>query len=997
MPVDARGRAPGRVTPTPVTAANAATGLAESAWHSGQQHAARGDVAGALRWQRRAQRLAPRDPMVAFTLATLLLRAGDHAEASALFTTLVAEQDAADAWAGLAAAARAAGEPRRADAVLAVSLARIAPTPSLRRLAAATVAEAGLPGWCGLDAAGQLHVAGQLGDIGLDGRVLAAGAPLPEGWRRARSLAVSRDGRAFLGSPLQPDLIARTEGVVSATADGGVEGWAWHPADPARDPELRIVTAEGTWTITATEPVPGLLPGRLFARPRRFALPPLAGEQPIRVLDAAGRDLLGSPLDPGAERRAAVVLAHAAAGHNAPAPTQAAIPVGVRAITAISRPRRPAEVDVIVPVHRGLAQTLACLDSVLATVPPGTRVHVVDDASPEPELAEAVRALAAEGRVRLVRHAENRGFPAAANAGLRAAGRRDAILLNSDTLVPPGWLERLRKAAYSAQDAGSVTPLSNDATLASYPEPNSPPPGLAGTHALDRLAQRANGALTAEVPTGVGFCLYLRRDCLDSVGLFRELPFAQGYGEENDWCLRARALGWRHLVAAGVFVAHVGGQSFGGAREHLMRRNLTVLNRLHPGYDALIAAHAEADPLAAARRRMDALRWRAGRRGASAILVTHAGGGGVDRVVAQRCAALRAAGWRALVLRPQGGQCRVEDDEGHYPNLLYRLPRELPRLAALLRGDRPAHVELHHLLGHDASVLDLAAALGVPWDAYVHDYAWFCPRISLLSYGRRYCGEPEMSGCEACIADLGSHLEESISVRELVARSARALGGARQVIAPSADAAARIRRHFPAIQPLVVPWELDPARYPAPGRAAARRRARRRIAVVGALGPEKGYDVLLACVRDAQARTLPLEFVVVGHTEDDARLLAAGPVFVTGRYEECEAVALIRDQNADFAFLPSIWPETWCFALTRAWEAGLPVAAFDLGAPAERIRRSGGGWLLPLGLSASGINAALLGVSESGRRRSSGNALRRLAPGGAPLHSPASESTIRIP
>ena len=1007
MVSDGRGGMPRRATPIPLTATEAAAGLAESAWRSGQEHAARNDLAGALRWLRRARRLAPLDPMVAFTLATVLLRAGDLAEASTLFSTLADEQGGADAWAGLAAAARAMGETHRAANALAAALARNAPTDSLRHLAATVATETGLPGWCGLDAAGQLHFAGQLGEVVLDGRVLAPGAPLPAGWQHARRLVVSRNGRAFLGSPLRPDLIARTEGVVSATAEGGVEGWAWHPADPVRDPELRVVTAEGTSTITATEPAPGLLPGRLLPRPRRFAVPPMAGERPIRVLDAAGRDLLGSPLDPGAERRAIVRLARAAAGHSVPAPAQAAIPVGVPGAITASRPRRPVGLDVVVPIYRGLAQTLACLDSVLATVPLGTRVHVVDDASPEPELAEAMRALAAEGRIRLVRHAENLGFPAAANAGLRAAGRRDAVLLNSDTLVPPGWLERLRDAAYSAQDAGSVTPLSNDATLASYLDPGSPPPDLAGTHALDRLARRANGPLTAEVPTGIGFCLYLRRDCLDQVGLFRELPFAQGYGEENDWCLRARALGWRHLVAAGVFVAHVGGQSFGAAREQLLRRNLAVLNRLHPGYDALVAAHAEADPLAPARRRMDALRWRAGRRAASAILITHEGGGGVDRVVAQRSAALRAEGLRAIVLRPNRGRCLVEDGEGHYPNLLYRLPQELPPLAALLRADRPAHLELHHQLGHDPAVLDLAAALGVPWDAYIHDYAWFCPRISLMSYGRRYCGEPEVAGCEACVADLGSHLEEPIGVQELVARSTRALGDARQVLAPSADAAARIRRHFPTVRPTVAAWERDLwerdlARPPAPGRTGARRQAPKgqiscRVVIVGAIGPEKGYDVLLACVRDARARELPLEFTVVGHTEDDARLLAAGPVFVTGRYEESEAVALIRDQDADLAFLPSIWPETWCFALTRAWEADLSVAAFDLGAPAERIRRAGRGWLLPLGLSSGGINAALLGLAEPGKYLASGCASACLAPGGTPLHSPSNESTIRIP
>ena len=59
--------------------------------------------------------------------------------------------------------------------------------------------------------------------------------------------------------------------------------------------------------------------------------------------------------------------------------------------------------------------------------------------------------------------------------------------------------------------------------------------------------------------------MYLRRDCLDAVGVFRDDLFAQGYGEENDFCLRARHLGWRHVAAPGVFVAHRGAQSFGPA------------------------------------------------------------------------------------------------------------------------------------------------------------------------------------------------------------------------------------------------------------------------------------------------------------------------------------------------------------------------------------------------------------------------------------------------
>ena len=977
--------APRRPPSSPVTAAEAAAALAEHAWRAGQAFAARGDLTQALRWLDRARRISPRDPVVTFTLATVRLSAGDAAGAVALFAPLAGAQDTGDAWAGLAAAAYAMGDLPRAEVALAAALSRNAPTDAVRGLAPVLAVEAGRPGWCGLDAGGTLVLHGEPDEVALDDRAVAPGATLPADWRRARSVMVSRAGRPFLGSPLRPDRIARIEGVVEATPEGGVEGWAWHPSDPARDPVLQIVTAGRTWKLVASEPARVALSNRLFVRPRRVALAPDAVGGVVRVLDAAGRDLLGSPLDPDAERRGAVTLAYAAAGRTGMAPGHAAMPVLPVGRAPASRPRRRA-VDIVVPIYRGVAATLACLASVLDTVPPGARVVVVDDASPEPELAAAVRALAASGRICLIARRENHGFPAAANAGLRAAGRRDVVLLNSDTLVPKGWLERLRDAAYSAPDIGSATPLSSDATLASYPAPSSPMPDAAGTRALDRLAGRANGDLTVEVPTGVGFCLYLRRDCLDDAGLFRELPFAQGYGEENDWSLRARALGWRHVVAAGVFVAHAGGGSFGSAREHLQRRNLAVLNRLHPGYDALIAAHEAADPLAPARRRMDALRWRAGRCTSSAILVAHEGGGGVDRVVARRCAVLRAEGRRAVVLRPREGRlCLVGEEGDAHPNLAYRPPDELPHLARLLRADRPTHVELHHLLGHDPAVLDLARALGVPYDVVIHDYALFCPRIALLSYGRRYCGEPDAAGCDACVADLGSNLDEPLTVPGLIARSAALLAGARRVIAPSEDAAARIARHFPGARPTVEPWERDPA--PAPPSVPARSTARqgvRRIAVVGAIGAEKGYDVLLACVRDVRARDLPIEFVVVGPTEDDARLLAAGPVFVTGRYAEAEAVALIRAQAADLAFLPSVWPETWCFALTRAWDAGLSVAAFDLGAPAERIRRAGRGWLLPLGLPAGAINAALLGFGAEGAR---------LAPPAVPRHSPAHAST----
>jgi glycosyltransferase involved in cell wall biosynthesis len=90
------------------------------------------------------------------------------------------------------------------------------------------------------------------------------------------------------------------------------------------------------------------------------------------------------------------------------------------------------------------------------------------------------------------------------------------------------------------------------------------------------------------------------------------------------------------------------------------------------------------------------------------------------------------------------------------------------------------------------------------------------------------------------------------------------------------------------------------------------------------------------------------------------RLLEVGNVSITGAYDEGDAEALIRAEGAAVAFLPSLWPETWCYTLTAAWNAGLQVLAFDIGTPAERIRATGRGWLLPLAAGPGMVNDALM-------------------------------------
>ncbi|TLU73382.1 glycosyltransferase [Lichenicoccus roseus] len=964
---------------------------AQAAFLHGQAAIASGDDDGARRWFERSRRISGGAPQVEFALAMSRLLTGDAAGAADLLNRLLRRYDFREGGTALATALHRVGAQRDAARALSRALSRHAPAGWLLAGMDAIARDAGWPGWCGLDGSGRLLADGA--DAFAQGpvvEVLVDGAPvarLPPDWRSARRIEVRRRGVALLGSPLDIGSILRCEGFVECL-DGGrlLQGWLWHPGEAERAPLLTIEAADGTLIRHRLEAVAEAIESEApLTRPRALSIPFSAlPEGTVRLFGDDGRELTGSPITPALRRSWRPGLVR-----------QTRIPVRQiegPARQPASRPPAPGP-DVVIPVHGGLDCTLACIASVRASRRSDAgRIVVVDDAGPEPALARALDVLAAEGAIVLIRLPRTLGYPGAANAGIAACARRDVMLLNSDTLVPPGAIEALRTAAYSAPDIGSVTPLSNDASIFSYPDRGggNPLPDQAGVAALMALAAAANGGEVIDVPTGHGYCLYLRRDCLqDSArggGVFRTDLFAQGYAEENEFCLRSAARGWRHVAATGIYVGHVGQASFevavGAARTALMRRNLATLNRLHPGYDALVEAHIAADPLARSRRRIDRRRFVAGRGSppAGVLLITHDETGGVSRIVAERAASIARRGLRPVVLRPVGGGCLVDvpqadaPDRHATPNLVFRLPQEIDLLVELLAGEGLVHAEWHHFLGHHPVLRTLCDRLGLPFDMVIHDYASFCARIALVGPTGRYCGEPDLAGCDACIALQGSLLGEAIAPADLYERSLAEFVRARRVVAPSIDACVRIARHFTAVRPELLAWEADRPAVSlqdfadrAPPRLRLHRGAvpRARICLIGGIGREKGYDVLLACLGDRNRRDLELDFILVGSTRDDAALLEAGCSEVTGAYREAEAVALVREQRCDLAWLPSIWPETWCFTLTLAWRAGLNAVCFDIGAQAERVRATGRGTVLPLALPAPAINDALLRLCAS--------------------------------
>ncbi|MFT8364920.1 MAG: glycosyltransferase [Gluconobacter cerinus] len=926
---------------------------AQTAFRRGQEAMQTGRLQDGLFWLERAERMARQSPNVTWALALAYLQVGRVAEGLIRMEQLYHVFGLREAAFLSVVCLVRQNRTEEAASRMGQTLSRFHILPELRDLATQLSIQSGLAGWCTASNGGWVDVhASGLCRVLLDGVAVGRGVSgrhtLPDGWQKGGRLEVRSGRKHVLGSPIDIQALTRCESLVQATANG-LDGWIWYPAEPDHVPSLRLWDGDVLQVPALATTVDSDVP---LSRPRVFAIPrnalPAGDNGLLTVEDEHGRPLSGAPVDP--------MIGQLLEGDND-------LPARLSPTPVVPWNHRPAYdrvspgCAIVIPVYRDKAGTLSCLQSVLKTVPANVDVIVVDDATPEPALAAALDDLALKGQITLLRHACNLGFPTSANDGMRAGSGRDIILLNSDTIVFPGWVERLR-ARLTTTDVGTLTPFSNDASILSYPavDQTNDVPAKAEARKLDRLCARqfSTDAAQIDLPTGNGFCMAITADCLAETGFFREDLFGQGYGEENDFCLRASALGFRHFPAPDVYVAHVGSVSFGSSRKALMARNLDILNALHPGYDAVVAAFLKSDPLLQLRRTLDVDRL-AQRRGnrPSILLIQHDAGGGVGRAVHHRAVDFERRGLLPLGLRPTEQGCLLEclsDETETFPNLKFKLPEELPFLVDVLSRLGVQKVEWHHLVGHAPCIRTLHHALNVPYDIFIHDHIWFCPRISLLNGEGRYCGEPDVAGCEACVSRWGSYLGENITVPELIERSDREFRGAGQLLVPSRDTAQRLSRHFPGMDFRVTPLEDDVAllvNLPektmiVPGRPL-------RICIVGGLSQWKGYDVVLAMAHHVARMPVQIELILVGHTPDDEALIAAG-VRVTGEYREDEAVSLVQKQYADIGLIPSIAPETWCYALGLLWKSGLPVVCFDVGAQSERVKRSGRGGVMPLGM-----------------------------------------------
>ncbi|WP_068635212.1 glycosyltransferase [Thauera butanivorans] len=652
------------------------------------------------------------------------------------------------------------------------------------------------------------------------------------------------------------------------------------------------------------------------------------------------------------------------------------------------------KVNVVVPVYKGFDATVRCLRSVLAApVRTPFELVVVDDAAPEPRLAAWLDGEARAGRFTLLRNERNCGFVGSVNRGMALHQDRDVVLLNSDTEVVNDWLDRIVRCADADPRVATVTPFSNNGTICSYPFDgwHGQVPGGLGLGVLDGIFAQTLAGKAVDLPTAVGFCMFIRRACLDTVGAFDEETFGRGYGEENDFSLRAAKAGWRNVLCADVFVFHEGSVSFGSERIELVPRAAAALLALHPDYEQRVSAFMKDDPLRGLRDAIDLARVSVGGDEAEAVFVErrleycmrhpvadallpdgadvrpvilhvcHSWGGGTLRWIEDFARA--KADSRHLLIRMGASQdalgARIELAEvGGCCLMSWSLARPIETTAvahadyarvfrAIVDGFGVARIIVSSLLGHSLDVFDT----DLPTLVVMHDFHPFCP--AMFAWFDGPCVSCEAERLADCLARNPHNVlrgkcapAQRIDLREAYARCLTR--ETVEIVAPSRSFHARYAELFPVLREKpwhCIPHGIDVGMFPAScGRydLLQVRTNRLRVIVPGRLLLHKGAELLHAMADELSGFA---DVLLLGAGEGGEAFAHMPNVRVIDNYEREELATHAEAFGADVALLLSTVAESFSYTLSEMWALGLPVVATRLGAFEERIRDGGTGLL----------------------------------------------------
>jgi GT2 family glycosyltransferase len=608
---------------------------------------------------------------------------------------------------------------------------------------------------------------------------------------------------------------------------------------------------------------------------------------------------------------------------------------------------------IVIPVYNALDYVKQCLESVLK-YRYGAEVLVVDDCSTEIGMGEYLDTLGGNKLITLIRNEKNLGFTRNANIGFEYAKDRSVLLLNSDTVVFPDWIPNMYRDLTSSSNVGSVTALSNAATIYSVPF-NSEydcEPSFSSAMAAWLSEVNEDELPPIEIPTCHGFCVLISSEAISKVGHFDVETFGRGYGEENDFSMRLIVSGFKNLLSLKTLVHHFGSKSFGQTDTSIQSDNFKALLLKHPRYLELVN-------LWLADKNLDLVRFflfskMLQHKSADAQLnVIHSLGGGV----------LSSTNYEN---RPNVVQVNVSPERYRFVNVQIKYLDYNFETTLIVYLDRNfwdwlakklnvSKIIVQHTLGFDQELVDQLQISDAKKVLRIHDFVYICPRIHLQGTDNRDCKSPAEIECNQC---LGSSLPEIIQYRML---HKGLVQSADQITAPSEYAREIYKKHFPEKNIEVKYFDIFREKIEIPQLDS---RGSFIVGIIGIINYAKGYKLIQEISNELKRTGIKIEIYLYGE-------FASGldnnlhNVKVLGRYKDnADLVDKVMKFPPNIIFFPSKVPETYSYALSEALQFKLPIMHFDTGAISERLQNEVYRIQLDLDLEAVEIVAKLIELAK---------------------------------
>ncbi|MCC0683598.1 glycosyltransferase [Clostridioides sp. ZZV14-6345] len=632
------------------------------------------------------------------------------------------------------------------------------------------------------------------------------------------------------------------------------------------------------------------------------------------------------------------------------------------------------KIDVIVPIYNAYDYTVKCVESVLNNTD-STKYNLilVNDKSTDNRIDVYLENLKSSNidNLYILNNDSNLGFVKTVNRGM-SFSNNDIVLLNSDTEVTKDWLMKMSRAAYLNENVATVTPLTNNGTICSVPEfckDNELPKDLT----LDNYAyivEKTSLKLYPDIPTAVGFCMYIKRKVINEIGMFDSETFGKGYGEENDFCCRAIENGYSHILCDDTFVYHKGSTSFLGEKEELCKKNLKILNQRYKYYDRMINDFVKSDVLKPISDNINLqLKIRNNNKNVLFILhndflkgINHPVGGTEYHV---KDLIENIDGINFFVMYVSDNKINLQLFNNNSKQIGFNIPiKSLITNFTFGSTNYKINVEkiieyfdidcihIHHFKTNTFDIIDIAKEREIPIYLTIHDFYLICPTINLLDEENTYC--ENIRGKEKCNNCLKSKLGCYTNVLPVWNRKVYDnLKRFDKVFTPSESCKKIIDNYYKEIYE-DYKIDIEVVEHGLGEKYLSSERKNKndnfKVAFIGGISVHKGSGIIYDLVKKNNDKNI--EWHIFGDIGDSKLdVLLDKHIIKHGRYDRNNIEKLLNEYQIDLVCILSIWPETYSYTLSETILAGIPALVTDIGALGERVKKYECGWCISRNLN----------------------------------------------